>query len=513
MSNQTSLASIAPDRRIAGVLFRWGCLSVYTACCLLWWARKSWSPEWDSAIYILAGRSLAQGGGYSYLQHPFFLRPPGFSWLLSFLVGGGETPFFLLNRLVMFFAAASVVLVYLAFRREGRWTALSVALLSGTCSLFARHFNLVLSDFPFMALLFASIALCERAEEERPGWWGWACGAGLCVAGAIYMRSAGLVLVPAMLLGIVFTRRDSLRWRVLLPAAIALALSVPWWLHSAAARKSAERPSEQLLLFDYATAMGHVDPGDPSSAWIGLEGWLARIQQNGVALCRDLSEAVFLPDRPWATALLLGVLLAGAACKVKSSFGVPERFALLYSLLVLTYFAYDTRLVLPLVPFLYRWILETIRWIGLRLLSSVGRASQRVLLHGAVTGALLLPNVLTLPSIVQHEERMVETPAQGGVWNELTDVADWIRENTPRDAVLLCNQAPVLSLLTDRRAFTYRFLRAPDPLSRYGVDYVVFDADPPPGLESEVSTRARKCQLIPGARQGRMILICEIARP
>src|SRR5262245_39610189 len=118
--------SLVVNRRCAEALVRWGLLSVYAGCCLLWWVRVDWIPQWDSAIYILAGQSIAHGDGYSYLQRPFFLRPPGFSWLLSFFLAGGEISYSSMNRLVMTFAAASVVMVYVAFEHVGAWTALSI---------------------------------------------------------------------------------------------------------------------------------------------------------------------------------------------------------------------------------------------------------------------------------------------------------------------------------------------------------------------------------------------------
>jgi hypothetical protein len=40
----------------------------------------------------------------------------------------------------------------------------------------------------------------------------------------------------------------------------------------------------------------------------------------------------------------------------------------------------------------------------------------------------------------------------------------------------MCNQAPTFSLLSGRRAYTYRFPRRADLLEHYAPDYVVMDA-------------------------------------
>ena len=46
-------------------------------------------PEWDSALYLLTAQSLAEGDGYRYLGEAFFLRPPGFSYALTFFYKDG----------------------------------------------------------------------------------------------------------------------------------------------------------------------------------------------------------------------------------------------------------------------------------------------------------------------------------------------------------------------------------------------------------------------------------------
>jgi len=42
--------------------------------------------NWDSGIYLLTARNLAKGHGYTYLGHPYFLKPPGFAYFLSWFV-------------------------------------------------------------------------------------------------------------------------------------------------------------------------------------------------------------------------------------------------------------------------------------------------------------------------------------------------------------------------------------------------------------------------------------------
>ena len=110
------------SRWSAGTWLPWAALGLYAVCGLALWVRTDWRPEWDSAIYLLLGRSLALGEGYTYLGQPFFLRPPGLSWALSGLVQPGGYDHELLNRLLFLAAVAVLAATLMVLRpRQGWW--------------------------------------------------------------------------------------------------------------------------------------------------------------------------------------------------------------------------------------------------------------------------------------------------------------------------------------------------------------------------------------------------------
>ena len=98
----------------------WSGLALYALAGLAFWVRPGWRPEWDSAIYLLLGRSLALGEGYTYLGQPFFLRPFGLFWALLGLVQPGGYDHELLNRL-LFLAAVAVLAATLMVLRPRCW--------------------------------------------------------------------------------------------------------------------------------------------------------------------------------------------------------------------------------------------------------------------------------------------------------------------------------------------------------------------------------------------------------
>jgi len=159
---------------IGSRLLRWSpgiILAVYALWVLLGCVESEWRPEWDSAIYILTARSLAEGTGYSYLGSPFFLRPPGFSYVLSFLFHGDRGfDFAQINFLMMLSSLAAVGIVYLALRRtEGQNRALGAVLLMATCPVFVSRFNWIQSDAPFLRCFSLRSFFLTSPSRNRGG--------------------------------------------------------------------------------------------------------------------------------------------------------------------------------------------------------------------------------------------------------------------------------------------------------------------------------------------------------
>ncbi len=462
-------------RRLLG-LFAPLALAAYALCALAVWAEPDWRPEWDGALYVLTGRSLAEGGGYRYQGEPFTLRPPGFPWLISLVSDGPFDPA-RLNRLVMGFAAASLAAAYFAFARDrGRGIALGAALLAGTSPLVVECFNWVLSEFPFMTLLYLGFGFAGLAAAgPRPRLA--ALLATLALAGACWVRTVGAVALPGLGLLALVQPTSERRARFLGVLGATLLLCAPWWLW---ARATGGEASDQLYLVDYATALLRVDPGDPASAWLSPGAWLARLEQNGVWLLRTLGDATLGAFHAGAGVLVAALVGAGVLRAWRAAPSLGDTFLVGYVALLLAYFVHQLRLVVPVVPLVYLHLLGGVAALG----ELVGRAAPRLparrLAVGFACAALLYANAARLPRALDQRSAPMITDmgAQmtlGARWNDVRRVAAWIRENTPPDAVILAHDAPLYALLAERRTYTHRFAPGPQLLRRVAPDFVVFD--------------------------------------
>lgn len=478
----------------------WTVLALFATGCMLFCVEERWRPEWDSALYVLTARSLASGEGYTYLDQPFFLRPPGFSFLLSLVVGiDGPVPFGKMNIMVMVAAMLSLAGCYYAMRpRHGPWGALAVTLLVGTCPLYVVRFNWLQSEFFFLAPFLFGVGLLNRTPEKGKRFWLMTVAGALLIAVSYYARSVTLLVLPGLVI-YSWRRAPKASWlRGMVAAGLLLVAAFPWLLHTRQVSAESVRPAEQLLLFDYSTALFHVDPGDPDSSLVPYSQWKKRLHQNGHNLLESLSAAVFHVRSHGAGWLVAILAVAGFVLRCRSGPDVLDWFAPLVLILILGYFQFDDRLVLPLVPMLFSYLATAAQTGARHATRRVRRQWAAPALSGAILLALLGGQLAVMPASLEPGRSPVWNKIEyERIWEDIDSAAQWVRGNTAPDARILCNQAPVLTLLTGRQAYTYLFLRDLGFLERYDVDYVICDSLPQQ-IEGYIRARSDAELTLPG---------------
>ncbi len=340
----------------------------------------------DSSVYVALGKSLAAGEGYVFLETPFRLRPPGFPALVGRVVRACGTSFLALNALVSVLGAAAVVLLFLHQRDRVGWvlallTAVAVWLNPG----YQRLCNQVMSDVPGLALLLLCL-LVERRASRAPALRHEAL-LGLGIGLAAYIRSASILLLPAIALARILARlrqegaRESWGSFALLrlgPYALVAAIVVlPW---SVSQRLAAPPPpADQTLNYSLSTAMWHTDPGDPASPRIGAGALLARVPPHLREMAWVLGSRMQLriPGSPPPSPRQAGIHAAVAALLLASFFWVlirrrapAELFVSLTLLVVAVYFVFTDRLVLPAYVLAFAAAVEALRDLLRRLLGA-----------------------------------------------------------------------------------------------------------------------------------------------
>ena len=267
-----------------GVLF-----AALTAFYLFFIVDRSWHQGWDSATYLLTARNLAPDGIYA--VRPAVFSPATRIHVLPVLVDWRKrAASFLSAQHIDGLARISGACSDLCRvpSRYGGLPAAAATLLFATSPLFISHFNLVLSEFLFLLLLYTGIwLLLPPADGVRTSAIKRLAGL-LVVTAAIYVRTIGLGLLP----GIAVQSFRAKRLAGVAELVLVVALLLPWFQFTAHAAATLPRPATQLETFDYKTGLFHVDPGDPTSPLLGPDGWVKRIISNTKQLMQELGRNV-----------------------------------------------------------------------------------------------------------------------------------------------------------------------------------------------------------------------------
>lgn len=302
----------------------------------------------DASIYILTAQSLLAGDGYSYLGEPFTVRPPGFSWLLTPILAWRGVDFAALHTLVALCGALAVLLFYQWLRpKTGIWVAALLALALHFNPAWERWSTQTMSDVPGVLALVGCLVV-ERWARVQASWKRDVC-VGVLLGASAYLRSTQLILLAAIVLARLLDRDGAQRRSAARIAIIASLIIGPWMLRDAALRT--DQPALQNFVHSYATGMLHSDAGDPASPardWRGVLSEKApeHAGKLGALLSTALSSADGAASIRW---LGLSLLLACAWLAWKER-EAAWLFALLYTLVLLLYFGWRDRLVLPLFP-------------------------------------------------------------------------------------------------------------------------------------------------------------------
>jgi hypothetical protein len=160
---------------------------------------------------------------------------------------------------------------------------------------------------------------------------------------------------------------------------------------------------------------------------------------------------------------------------------------------------------LPLVHPLYLYLLVFARslagWLARRGLPRPG------LLVGLLVALLLAANLAHWPPERPVRTRVVRGARVEVPWDAERRVARQIRAHTPPEAVILADDAPVLSVLSARRVYTYRHPRRGNLIALYHPDLVLLDVSrySAEAFEEELEFRSgRRWKRSPRLSRGRI---------
>ncbi len=242
----------------------------------------------DAAIYIVVAKAMLAGEGYTFLDRPFTVHPPGMPLLAAAVMAWRGLDFYALNFMVSMFGVLLVASLFVLIRpRIGPWLAFLVCVLVWLNPTVRRLSNQVMSDVPGAALMVTCLVV-ERWASRRPSL-AREILLGALIALSAYVRTVSVLLIPAILLAraiaIWGSHPKPLEWvrfaklRAVPFVAVCLVLLVPWNIRSA--RLAPKETIDQNFVHSYSSGMWHADPRDPHSPTLPVRAIFDRIPIRG----------------------------------------------------------------------------------------------------------------------------------------------------------------------------------------------------------------------------------------
>jgi 4-amino-4-deoxy-L-arabinose transferase-like glycosyltransferase len=425
----------------------------------------------DYAQYINQAKLLTEGRsmldtGYIYSRYDAVIGPvaypAGFPLLLApvYAAFGLNIQAYLVYIIIWHLLA--LVFIYLLFlRRVSLPTVLLLILMMGLSPYVVAFKRLVMSDAPFTLLCIAFLWWVDRLPRESKTPWRDAGVAALIVLAAFLIRTVGFVLIAALWMVDLLRYRRLTRF-TLITTGISIVLVLLSRLIFGSSSDSYFDQFANYSLEHILATFQHYWVSMMNAFWAGPS-----LRMGGLAF-----------PYIWLAAIPLVFIGFIAACR--RQFSVIECFFVLYNLVILLWPSWqELRFLYPVLPLFllyaalgFRDVVELVqRWLPTRLirLGVVGVVG----LIGVIYGVRSLE---TIQTETRYPEGPYTQPAQ--------EMLDFIRAETPADAVIMFYKPRALALYTGRSAAAFPSQESPEValawLQETNARYIVVDLDDDP---------------------------------
>ncbi|MBK6774591.1 MAG: hypothetical protein IPG74_01655 [Flavobacteriales bacterium] len=419
----------------------------------------------DFAQYLVQARDLSEGHLISaadqvrnFENYGPAPKGLGFSLLLAPLwAASGNTvfPYFVLMSVITLLLC---IALYEFLCRDFGWLS---AMLASLLFAYDRHVlhakSEIMPDLLLTLLVLLCLLVLRRNDARR--WW----LLPLLVCFMILVKSAGWVLYVAVVINVLVT------WRKRPPEASVRIKHVLWTISI---------PLAMAFLVPFALSR-NVGSNAVWYANVFFDGNMFRTIGSNVIAYAGAFEHFFEQELPmWMNHLLVLVLLVmivlGAVVRLRRRADAGDLFALLWLIILLCYPYANSpdRFLLPVLPFVLRYLLEGLRWIAALVRLPEGPVVSSVL------GGFLLLHVVTVRFIVQQNERPIAGPYSA----DAQEAFAVLKARTPTTGLIGTARPWAVHLLTDRTTVwlptpgesAHRVSHAPDPTP----DFILLGTDP-----------------------------------
>ncbi|MCB0180861.1 MAG: hypothetical protein KDI62_21705 [Anaerolineae bacterium] len=408
-------------------------VTVSAVICLMRFNSIPVGAFFDDVHYIVLAESLSAGTGYRLVNMPGApvedAFPPGWPLLLTPLVTLFPENYTVLKLLSLLFWLASIPLMYWLFktRLQPIYTLAIVALAAVNPSLVGMT-GTVMSEAAYIFFSLMTLVLFEWwQQQERNQSVGLLILIGLTVFYTVMVRTIGISLLGALLLYLMFKYR---RFAISMVGLLLLVLGPIAWFNY---------QNGGVLIFSplYYEHLIYVGANLAEYAQFWKYGSFISVEVASGALIPVLGTNFV--SKMTTSGLNYGLGVALLACTIWGYFVSLRRFKVM-DLYVTLYFgilylwvvytsgtSHQTRLVIPMIPFLYFYLVQATSW-GMNRFGASFPNYKSVVVVGLTCLIMLISLAFNYYELTSTIDNRVVTPSVGNLW---------LRQNTPPEAIVL----------------------------------------------------------------------------
>ena len=435
----------------------------------------------DNAVLFILGKSFVTGHGFHNLHlvgEPVETTMPFlFPLVLGLCQIVFKTPLFA-QILMGLLGVASTLLVYRLFKNLPNIMLFPLLSMVAASHLIARYSLNFMSEILYVAVTLLALVLLRRSLDQPKN----ILLFGLTILVSLmplHTRSIGIAFSAAWIVTLLFERR--FRYAIVHAAALGLVAFIIKLM----------APGDS----GYGFLLWQRDLYDPQVGTITPIELVDRFAENFQIHFNYIIGGSFIPfTRPPSPALIgtiskivIAFSLIGWFRNLFQSTRIISVYLFMYMGIVLVWPIPNDRRIACIIPFLFLFLLQGIDYI-LSLFSSRGSdAPQRVFAapagKGLVRNAKIVLVLMTALVVIPNLTFRLATPGfanrLGPDWDNFYSCADWVRFNTPRDAVIMSRKPELLYLRADRKGLVYPYSHDIEVIIKSmrdnNVSYIVFD--------------------------------------
>lgn len=406
----------------------------------------------DDSIYVVLGKSLAEGNGYRMISSPENYvnkeLAPFFPLIIAgvFFFGGN---IFVLKLLIAIFGVLSVYSLYLflnLFFKEKK--AFIITVLTGISPLFVFYTHQVMSEVPYF--LFSILALyffVNYLNNKFSKKYLFLCSLFLLLS--YFTRTIGFVLIIAIGLYILFERLNKPTIRKFLFIAMIIAIPIILW-----SIRILDNNGTVYEQDSYKDVFLRNNLYDVDSGRLDLNGVINRVTYNGEKHIIQFSKTVF-DSINWISLfypslsgleislilIVFFIIIFGFVLSMKKDRTIIEYYFLTYVPIILLIPDPSSRFLFPVIPFIIGYFLTGIENISIKL-------NKKLIINLFVVLIISFSVIgISKDLYFEHKEDYYLNN-----WGEnvagFVDMTLWAKDNIPKDENVIVYNPPMFYLLS-----------------------------------------------------------------